>query len=58
VNNEDKPTPAEAATEVGSEEPNFYSKELMLKEAAEFALSVLVIFAVVGAIAALVGYFV
>ena len=50
--------PAEAATEIGQEEPDFYSRELMLKEAAEFALSVLVIFAVVGAIAALVGYFV
>jgi hypothetical protein len=55
---EDKPTPAEAATEVGSEEPDFYSRELMLKEAAEFALSVLVIFAVVLCIALLVGYFV
>ena len=52
------PEAAEAATEVGAEEPNFYSKELLLKEAAEFALSVLVIFAVVGAIAAFVGYFV
>jgi hypothetical protein len=52
------PPPAEAATEIGSEEPDFYSRELMLKEAAEFAISVLVIFAVVGAIAALVGYFV
>jgi hypothetical protein len=52
------PEAAEAATEVGQEEPNFYSKELLLKEAAEFALSVLVIFAVVGAIAAFVGYFV
>jgi hypothetical protein len=55
---EDKPTPAEAATEVGSEEPDFYSRELMLKEAAEFALSVLVIFAAVLCIALLVGYFV
>ena len=50
--------PAEAATEIGQEEPDFYSRELILKEAAEFAISVLVIFAVVGAIAALVGYFV
>jgi hypothetical protein len=49
--------PAEAATEIGQEEPDFYSRELMLKEAAEFALSVLVIFAVVGVIAALVGHF-
>jgi hypothetical protein len=55
---EDKPTPAEAATEVGSEEPDFYSRELLLKEAAEFALSVLVIFAAVLCIALLVGYFV
>jgi hypothetical protein len=50
--------PAEAATEIGQEEPDFYSRELILKEAAEFAISVLVIFAVVGAIAAFVGYFV
>ncbi len=50
--------PAEAATDLGQEEePNFYSKELMLEEAAKFALGVLVIFAVVGAIAALVGYY-
>jgi hypothetical protein len=50
--------PAEAATEIGQEEPDFYSRELILKEAVEFAISVLVIFAVVGAIAAFVGYFV
>ena len=50
------PEAAEAATDVGQEEPNFYSSQMMLEETAKFALGVLVIFAVVGAIAALVGY--
>ena len=53
------PEAAEAATDVGQEEePNFYSSQMMLEETAKFALGVLVIFAVVGLIAALVGYFV
>jgi len=53
------PEAAEAATDVGQEEePNYYSSQMMLEETAKFALGVLVIFAVVGLIAALVGYFV
>jgi hypothetical protein len=52
------PEAAEAATEVGQEEPDFYSREMMLEETAKFAIGVLVIFAVVGVIAAFVGYFV
>jgi len=53
------PEAAEAATDVGQEqEPNFYSSQMMLEETAKFALGVLVIFAVVGLIAAFVGYFV
>jgi hypothetical protein len=53
------PEAAEAATDVGQEEePNFYSSQMMLEETAKFALGVLVIFAVIGLIAALVGYFV
>jgi len=55
---EDKPAPAEASTEVGQEEPDFYSREMMLEETAKFAIGFLVIFAAVGVIAALVGYFV
>jgi hypothetical protein len=52
------PEAAEAATDVGQEEePNFYSREMILEEVGKFALGVLVIFAVVGAIAALVGYY-
>jgi hypothetical protein len=54
----DHPEAAEAATEIGQEEPDFYSLEMMLEETAKFAIGFLVIFAVVGAIAALVGYFV
>lgn len=57
MNKDDAPAPAEASTEVGQEEPNFYSKEMMLEEAAKFALGVLVVLAVVGSIALLVGYF-
>jgi hypothetical protein len=52
------PEAAEASTEVGQEEPDFYSREMMLEETAKFAIGFLVIFAVVGVIAALVGYFV
>jgi hypothetical protein len=52
------PEAAEAATELGQEEPNFYSSQMMLEEAAKFAIGVLVIFAVVGGIALVVGYFV
>jgi len=54
---EEAPPPAEAATEVGQEEPNFYSREMILEEAAKFALGVLVVLAVVGSIALLVGYY-
>jgi hypothetical protein len=53
-----KQMPAEAATDVGQEEPDFYSREMMLEETAKFAIGLLVIFAAVGVIAALVGYFV
>ena len=38
------PEAAEAATEVGQEEePNFYSKELLLKEIFDFAMAVVVV---------------
>ncbi len=57
MNKDDAPAPAEAATEVGSEEPNFYSREMILEEVGKFALGVLVVLAVVGSIALLVGYY-
>ena len=53
-----KNMPAEAATEVGQDDPDFYNAQMMLEEAAKFALGVLVITAVVLTIGTLVGYFV
>lgn len=35
--------PAEAATDLGQEEPNFYSKDMMLEEAGKFALAVVIV---------------
>jgi len=58
MNNEEKPTPAEAATEVGTEEPNFYSKDYVLEELGALALWAVGIVAVVGTIAFLVGRYV
>ncbi len=53
-----KHMPAEASTDVGQEEePNFYSAQMMLEETAKFALGVLVLVALVGVIALVVGYF-
>ena len=57
MNNEEAPPPAEAATEVGQEEPNFYSSQYILEEVGKFVLGVSVILAVVGSIALLVGYY-
>jgi hypothetical protein len=51
------PEAAEAATEVGQEEPNFYSSQYILEEVGKFVLGVSVILAVVGSIALLVGYY-
>ena len=50
--------PAEAATDLGQDDPDFYSKEMMLEEAAKFAVSFLVATTVVLTIAALVWYYV
>jgi hypothetical protein len=55
---EEKPTPAEAATEVGQEDPNFYSRELILEELGKFFISLCVATAIVSAIAGLVWYYV
>ena len=51
-----KQMPAEAATDMGYEEPNFYSSQMMLEETAKFALGILAIFVVVGLIALAVGF--
>jgi len=52
------PEAAEAATEVGQDDPDFYSKEMMLEELGKFAVSFLVATTVVLTIAALVWYYV
>lgn len=52
------PPPAEAATEVGQEEPNFYSAQYILEEVGKLVAWSLVIAAVVLVIAFVVGYFV
>jgi hypothetical protein len=49
--------PAEAATDLGQEEPNFYSKELMLEEAAKFAVAVVIVGAAIVLAAFLAGRF-
>lgn len=48
-----KNMPAEAATDLGQEEPNFYSKEYILEEVGAFVIGVLGI----GAAIVLVAYF-
>jgi len=50
-----KNMPAEAATDLGQEEPNFYSKELMLEEAAKFALAVVLVCVVIVLVSFLAG---
>lgn len=50
--------PAEAATEVGQEEPNFYSGKYLLEEIGVFLVGCLAIFAVIGGIAFLIGRFI
>ena len=55
---DDAPPPAEAATEVGSEEPNFYNRQFMLEELGSLLAWALGIFAVVALLGFLVGYFI
>jgi hypothetical protein len=50
--------PAEAATDVGQDDPDFYSWEIMLEELGKFAVSFCVATAVVSTIAVLVWYYV
>ena len=52
------PQAAEAATEVGQDDPNFYSKGMILEELGKFAISFCVATAVVSTIAGLVWYYV
>jgi hypothetical protein len=49
--------PAEAATDLGQEEPNFYSAQMMLEETAKFALAVVMVGVAVVVIAFLAGRF-
>jgi hypothetical protein len=58
MNKDEAPPPAEAATEVGTEEPDFYSKEFILEEVGKFALGVVIVGAAVVVIAFLAGRYV
>jgi len=49
--------PAEAVTEVGQDDPNFYNRQFMLEELGSLLAWALGIIAVVGLIAFLVGRF-
>jgi hypothetical protein len=49
--------PAEAATDLGQEEPNFYSKEYIVKEVIDFVLGVVLIGLGVIVVAYLAGRF-
>ncbi len=49
--------PAEAATDLGQEEPNFYSAQMMLEETAKFAVAVVIVGAAVVLAAFLAGRF-
>jgi hypothetical protein len=52
-----KNMPAEAATEVGTEEPNFYGKDYILKEIFDFAMAVVVVGTAVVVVSYLAGRF-
>jgi hypothetical protein len=51
------PPPAEAATEVGQEEPNFYSAQYMLEELGIFVVGIAAVIAFVAGVAFLIGRF-
>lgn len=55
MSKDEAPPPAEAATEVGSEEPNFYSSQYILEEVGMFVIGAAVIVAVVAVVAFLIG---
>jgi hypothetical protein len=50
-----KNMPAEAATDLGQEEPNFYSAQMMLEETAKFALAVVMVGVVIVLVSFLAG---
>jgi len=54
-----KNMPAEAATDLGQEEeePNFYSKEFLLKEVFDFAIAVVIVGTAVVVVSYLAGRF-
>lgn len=52
---DEAPPPAEAATDVGQEEPDFYSSQYILEEVGKFALTVVLVGAAVVVIAFLAG---
>jgi len=52
-----KNMPAEAATDLGQEEPNFYSKEYIVKEVIDFVLGVVLIGLSIIVVAYLAGRF-
>lgn len=53
-----KNMPAEAATDVGQEEPNFYSAQMMLEEVGKFALAVVMVGMVIVLVSFLAGRYV
>ena len=53
----DAPPPAEAATEIGQDDPDFYSRQFMLEELGSLLAWALGIFAVVVLLGFLVGRF-
>jgi hypothetical protein len=55
MNKDDAPPPAEAATEVGQDDPDFYSRQFMLEELGSLLAWALGIFAVVVLLGFLVG---
>jgi len=55
---DDAPLPAEAATDVGQDEPNFYSAQYILEELGALVVWGIGIVAVIGLIAFLVGRYV
>jgi hypothetical protein len=55
MNKDDAPPPAEAATEIGQDDPDFYSRQFMLEELGSLLAWALGIFAVVALLGFLVG---
>ncbi len=55
---DEAPPPAEAATDVGQEEPNFYGREFMLEELGALVIWGIGVVALVGLVAFLVGRYV